>query len=152
MDLSPICYPKKFLDFWGDLIVVLAKKIEEKIHKLLFMWVKWQNWRKCHIGNESSTRCQIEKLKISSCWHHFLTWVKKGDLLKGRLLICKKPKDVQDQNQQMECSRWARRNILWRCWSARFGDRPMRSCRWSQEERRKPELYKDSDDSVVIFK
>ena len=55
----------------------------------------------------------------------FLTRVKKGDFVKERLPIWKKPKHVQDRGRPMELQLIGQKNIPWRCWSARFGNRPM---------------------------
>ena len=56
-----------FINFGGNLIVLLAKKREEKVHKLMFMWDNWWNWQKCQIGNESSNSVSNREVKIFQC-------------------------------------------------------------------------------------
>ena len=55
-----------FMNFGGDLIVVLAQKREGSVQGLYFVGYSVESWnaRKCLIGNESSTQYQLENLKI----------------------------------------------------------------------------------------
>ena len=79
-----------------------------------------------------------------------LAHVKEGDIVKERLPIWKKPKHAQDQGRPMESWLMGQKNILGRCWSARFGNRPMEVADKS-EGKKKSELYENSDDSVIDF-
>ena len=86
----------------------------------------------------------------TECWHQFLTRVKEDDDEKERLPIWKKPKHAQDQGRPMESWPMGQKNILGRCWSVRFGNRPMEVADKS-EGKKKSELYENSDDLVIDF-
>ena len=77
---------------------------------------------------------------------------RKVIFVKRRWPIWKKPKDAQGWNRPMEVCPMGQENILRSCWSASSGIRPMKSYRWSQGRRRGSGLYKNRDDSVVVFR
>jgi len=76
---------------------------------------------------------------------------RKVILMKGRWPIWKKPKGEQRLELADGACLMGQRNILWKCWFARSGARPMENFRWSQGRRRGPRLYENLDESVVIF-
>jgi hypothetical protein len=120
--------------------------------KKSFTWLYWS--MPCVQGMRSCSKCWLEhwgkrvkviseqRINYSKIGGHVLTRVKKGDIVKERLPIWKKPKHAQDQDRPTESQPMGQKNIPWRCWSARFGDRPMRSCRWIRKVKGSPSFMK----------
>ena len=86
------------------------------------------------------------------CWHRFLTRVMEGDFDKKKVADLKETKRWTGLESADRACPMDQKNMLWRCWFARSGARPMESCRWSQGMRRGSGLCENLDDSVVIFK
>ena len=81
----------------------------------------------------------------------FLTCFKKGDFCEGKVADLEKTKKCTGLESADGIHPMDQRNMPWRCWFVRSGARPMESCRWNRGRRRGPRLYKNLDDSVIIF-
>ena len=107
----------------------------------------------CRGGNYESRWFQ-NKINYSEtggmCWHRFLTRVMEGDFDKKKVADLKETKRWTGLESADRACPMDQKNMLWRCWFARSGARPMERCRWSQGRRRGHGLYKNLDDSVVI--